>query len=392
MESPIYLDNNATTPLAAEVVDAMAEAMRAGYANPASQHEAGRRARRVVEAARERIVELLGGQTSGRQPDRLIFTSGGTEANNLAMFGLSRIAEDRYDGPHHLIASPVEHPSVARAADALACENWQVDHLEVDAQGVVELASLENLITDRTRLVTTMWGNNETGVLQPVAPLASLAASRGAMLHTDAVQAVGKIDVHFGNSQASSLAFTAHKFHGPLGIGGLLVRGDTQLAPQLFGGFQQAGLRPGTESVVLVAGLRTALELWHTERSARLQHLTSLRDRFEQQICAELPCAQVVAAGAERLPHTSNIAFRGVDRQALFLALDMAEVACSTGSACASGSSEPSGVLLAMGCSDEVVRGSLRFSFGAQTTPPEVAEAARRISKACKHLERQKHR
>lgn len=392
MQSPIYLDNNATTPMAAEVVDAMAEAMRAGYANPASQHEAGRQARRVLESARERIVELLGGQTGGRQPDRLIFTSGGTEANNLALAGLARMAEEHCGGPLRLLLSPVEHPSIARAADALAVGGWRFDHLEIDPNGVVKPESLEQLLRADTRLVTCMLGNNETGVLQPVTELAAVATSRGAVFHTDAVQAVGKIDVHFRELGASSMSFTAHKLHGPLGIGGLLLRGDTQLAPQLFGGFQQAGLRPGTESVALVVGMLTALELWHAERTDRLERLTSLRDRFEQQVCAEVSYAQVVAAGAERLPHTSNIAFCGLDRQALFLALDMAGLACSTGSACASGSSEPSAVLLAMGCSDEVVRGSLRFSFGAQTTPQEVDEAARRISLSCKHLERQKHR
>ncbi|WP_425395951.1 cysteine desulfurase family protein [Aeoliella sp.] len=392
MESPIYLDYNATTPTAPEVVDAMAEAMRAGYANPASQHDPGRTARRVVESARERIIELLGGETGGRLPDRLIFTSGGTEANNLAMFGLAQMAETQHAGPHQLVLSPVEHPSIARAADALACRNWRIDELEVDADGVVPPKSLEELIGPETRLVTTMLGNNETGVLQPVERLASLARSHGAVFHTDAVQAVGKIDVHFGQLGASSLALAAHKFHGPLGIGALLVRGDTPLAPQLFGGFQQAGLRPGTESVPLVVGMRTALELWDRERNERLAHLTSLRERFEQQICGAVPYVKVVAVEANRLPHTSNIAFCGLDRQALFLALDTAQVACSTGSACASGSSEPSSVLVAMGCSDEVVRGSLRFSFGAPTTPLEVDEAARRISLACNNLERQKHR
>jgi cysteine desulfurase len=388
---PVYLDNNATTPMAPEVVEAMAEAMRAGCANPASQHEAGRTARRVIERARERIVELLGGETAGRTPDRLIFTSGGTEANNLALFGLAGIAEQHHVGPHQLVVSPIEHPSVSAATDELARQGWQVDRLAVDSSGRILAESLAEVAGENLRIVAAMLGNNETGVLQPVAELAGLAAARGAALHTDAVQAVGKIDVQLGDLGATTLAFTAHKFHGPLGIGGLLVKGDTQLAPQLFGGFQQAGLRPGTESVPLVVGMLTALELWHAERHERHQHLACLRDQFEQQICAELPYAQVVGQGAERLPHTSNIAFVGFDRQALFVALDMACVACSTGSACASGSSEPSPVLMAMGCEEGVIRGSLRFSFGRFSTPQEVAEGARRILLACKNLERAKH-
>jgi cysteine desulfurase len=390
-QEPVYLDNNATTPIAPEVVEAMAKAMRARYANPASQHEAGRTARRVIERARERIVELLGGETTGRTPDRLIFTSGGTEANNLALFGLAAIAEQHHTGPHQLLVSPIEHPSVMTVTDQLALRGWQVDRLGVDSNGRILPESLATVAGENLRIVAAMLGNNETGVLQPIAELAGHAAARGAVLHTDAVQGVGKIDVQFSELGATTLAFTAHKIHGPLGIGGLLVKGDTQLAPQLFGGFQQAGLRPGTESVPLVVGMLTALELWSAERQERYQHLASLRDQFEQQICAELPYATVVGQGAERLPHTSNIAFVGLDRQALFVALDMAGVACSTGSACASGSSEPSPVLMAMGCEEGVTRGSLRFSFGRFSTPQEVADGACRILLACKNLERPKH-
>lgn len=391
LSGPVNLDNNATTPMAPEVIEAMAEAMRAGYANPASQHEAGRTARRVIERARERIVELLGGQPSGRVPDRLIFTSGGTEANNLALFGLAGVFEQQHAPPHQLVLSPIEHPSVTAATDELARRGWHVGRLAVDPSGRIEPQSLAKAEGENLRIVTAMLGNNETGVLQPVGELAELAVLRGAVLHTDAVQAVGKIDVHFSDLGATTLAFTAHKFHGPLGIGGLLVKGDNPLAPQFFGGFQQAGLRPGTESVPLVVGMLKALELWHAERDERYQRLSNLRNQFEQQICGELPYAEVVGRHAERLPHTSNIAFLGFDRQALFVALDMAGVACSTGSACASGSSEPSPVLVAMGCEEGVIRGSLRFSFGRFSTPQEVAEAARRILLACKNLERAKH-
>ena len=289
-----------------------------------------------------------------------------------------------------MIVSSIEHPSVAEAAKQLAGAGWQVDWLPVDQHGVVDVAALEKLLTERTRLVSVMLGNNETGVLQPVTELTEICRQRNVAMHTDAVQAVGKIDVHFGSLGASALSFTAHKFHGPLGVGGLLLQPDAQLAPQTWGGFQQAGLRPGTESVALVAGMRAALELWHAEAATRQARMTELRDRFEQLVTAEIPDAVVVGKSANRLPHTSNIAFVGHDRQALVMAFDQAGIACSTGSACASGSSEPSPVLLAMGCPEEVIRGSIRFSLGAETEAAEITEAARRICLICKQLRQPK--
>ncbi len=387
MNRPIYLDHSATTPMAPQAVDAMAEAMRVGYANPASQHDAGRRARRVVEQARERILSLLGGESAGRSPDRLIFTSGGTEANNLAILGL---AAEQASEPGELVVSPIEHPSVAAAVDQLVSRGWEVRHLPVSTNGVVDADALELLLSPRSRLVSVMLGNNETGAIQPVATLAAVAHEHEIPIHTDAVQAVTKIDVHFHELGATTMSFAAHKFHGPTGIGGLIVRGNTQLRPQLFGGFQQAGMRPGTESVPLVVGMREALELYANDRDARRLHLASLRDRFERQICTALPFARVVADDAERLPHTANIAFVGLDRQALFLALDMAGIACSTGSACASGSSEPSPVLLAMGVDEGVIRGSIRFGLGAATSAADVDEATRRIVLICNKLRGEK--
>ena len=386
MNEPIYLDNNATTSMSPAVVAAMTDAMQAGYANPSSQHAAGRRARRVLEEARQRIVELLGGDPTGRTPDRLVFTSGGTEANNLALRG---VAQSAAGVAKRLVTSPIEHPSVAKMAKQLAREGWQVDYLPVTQAGVVDPSALETLLDQPTSLMSVMLGNNETGALQPISELASQAAAKGIATHTDAVQVVGKLPVDFRELGVSLLSFTAHKFHGPLGIGGLLMRGDTELAPQLLGGFQQAGLRPGTESVPLVVGLRAALEEWHDQQATRAARLTELRDRFEQQILAGWPSTVVVSRDAPRLPHTSNLAFVGLDRQAFFLALDMQNVACSTGSACASGSSEPSPVLLAMGLDPAQIAGSLRFSFAANTTPAEVDEAVCRILLVCKHLQQQ---
>jgi cysteine desulfurase len=389
MHSPIYLDHNATAPVLPEVV----EAMRACYAqpllNPASQHQLGRQARRVLENTRERIADLLG---AGAR-DRIVFTSGGTEANNLAVRGITDAGEGRSSGPGpagHLIISAIEHPSVAAAADYLARCGWRVDRLGVDRRGVVRVEQLPGLLRSDTRLVALILGHNETGVLQPVGELAAACREHGVPMHTDAAQVVGKLPVDFRALGVATLALAAHKFHGPLGIGALVVREDIDLAPQLFGGTQQGGLRPGTESVALAVGMCRALELWHAERDARLARMTQLRDRLEAKILAGWPAAVVIGADASRLPHVSQIAFVGLDRQALFMALDQAGVICSTGSACASGSSEPSPALVAMGVEEAVIGSALRLSLGAATSTADVDEAVRRILSCCNRLRQQK--
>jgi cysteine desulfurase len=379
--APIYLDHNATTPLAPAVAEAMAEVWAGGPGNAASQHGFGRNARHMLETAREGIAELLGAKVSGMDADRLIFTSGGTEANHLALRGLAGTRG-------HLVTSSIEHPSVLITAEQLAKEGWLVDRLPADSQGVVQIDPLNDVLRLETRLVSLMFGNNETGVLQGVAEAARICEQRGVPLHTDAVQVVGKLPVHFRELGVAALSCTAHKFHGPQGIGALLVRHGIAIEPQMYGGFQQAGLRPGTEPVALAVGMHTALQQWHHERNERAARMAQLRDRFERQIVSGVRHAEVIGEHARRLPHTSNIAFVGRDRQALFMAIDLVGVACSTGSACASGSSEPSHVLVAMGCSEGAVRGSLRFSLGAFTTAAEVDEAAARIVKACNDLER----
>ena len=402
MDRPIYLDHNATTPVLPEVIEAMRGVYAEPLLNPASQHEFGRRARRVLEDARERIGQLLGARMSGRDTDRVIFTSGGTEANNLAIRGLLPLplplgvgrGEDRGLGhptsQAHLIISAIEHPSVAAVADDLARRGWHIDRLGVDRRGVIRVEELAGLLRPETRLVCAILGHNETGVLQPVAELAAICHARGVPLHTDAAQVVGKLPVSFHDLGVTTLSVAAHKFHGPLGIGALVVRHGVELAPLLLGGFQQGGLRPGTESVAMAVGMLRALELWHAERDERVARMRSLRDRLEQELCTAWPDAVVLGAGAERLPHTLNIALVGLDRQALFLALDQAGVACSTGSACASGSSEPSPAQLAMGCQQAVFGSALRFSLGATTTASDVDRAARRILQTCQALRRQK--
>jgi cysteine desulfurase len=378
----ICLDNNATTPLLPEVANAIHEAALKFAANPASQHRPGQAARRALESARVRIAELLGAKTTGLDADRLIFTSGGTEANNLAILGLLAGQE-----PAHLIISAIEHPSLLGPVAELERRGWEVTRVRASASGVIDLDELATAFRGDTRLVSIMAANNETGVLQPLAEVGEMCAARGIPFHTDATQWVGKLPFAFrGAGQLAALTCTAHKFHGPLGIGALLVRHDVVLRPQLHGGHQQSGERPGTESLPLAVGMQTALEIWRRESAERTQRIAGLRDEFEATIVAAIPQAVVIGGTAARLPNTSNIAFSGLDRQALFLALDMAGVACSTGSACASGSSEPSPVLVAMGLPQALIAGALRFSFGALNTAEEIREGARRIINAWQHL------
>jgi cysteine desulfurase len=359
----------------------MAQAAREGLANPASQHQAGRKARRMLESAREGIAELLGAKTGGMDADQVIFTSGGTEANNLALFGLSA------DRPGDLLISAIEHPSVIGAAEELYRRGRTVQRIPVTIDGVLDISAAHAAIRRRESVVGSfMLANNETGVIQPIAELVATCRANSVLLHTDAVQAVGKIPVNFRALGVDAMTIAPHKFHGPLGIGALIVRHGVQLEPQLFGGFQQAGLRPGTESVALAVGFHRALERWHAEAHERGQRMRALGAQLESELLAEIPGAVIVGQRAARLPHTLNVAFPGINRQALAMALDLAGVAVSTGSACASGSSEPSPVLLAMGLAPEVVEGSIRLSWGAFTTPAEMAEASRRILKCVKHL------
>lgn len=397
--SSIYLDHNATTPLLAEVAAAMSACQAAAHGNPASQHQAGRRARQLLDDARETIGRLLGACMEGRQPDRVIFTSGGTEANNLALFGMTgalagidaescaaseRTTNDK--GPPEILVSAIEHPSVLEPAQHLQRRGWRVQRLGVSRDGVIDLTELSDRLNRRTRLVSIMLGNNETGSLQPVAEAAGMCAAAGVPLHTDAVQVAGKLPIDFRQLGVAAMTVSAHKLHGPVGSGVLLVRQGVSLAPQLFGGFQQEALRPGTENLVAAVGFCQALQLWQREAVERQRRLTQLRDRFEHLLVSGYPRLVINGGGVARLPHTSNLAFPGLERQALLMALDLAGVACSTGSACASGSSEPSHVLKAMGVPPEVLASSLRFSLGATTTEAEIDTAAERILAVCARL------
>lgn len=392
--TPIYLDHNSTTPLDPRVLEAMARAWREHGANPASQHAAGRRARRVLEEAREGILNLLGAKTGGMDADQLVFTSGGTEANNLAVTGIlgtmqvghRELAKEYPETVDDLVISAIEHPSVAGSAAWIGQQGLSVKVVSPidDAGRFVE--SFLNEFDAFPYLVSIVLANNEVGIIHPISDIARIARESGVLIHTDAVQAAGKIPVHFRDLGVDAMTVAPHKFHGPIGIGALVLKHGLKVQPRLHGGFQQAGLRPGTENVALAVGFHEALRLATAELAARAAHMGSLRDELERLLRSELPDMVIVGQRAPRLPNTSCLAFPGLDRQALVMALDLAGVACSTGSACASGSSEPSPTLVAMGLPQAVIRGAIRFSLGAFTRPAEIDEAARRILNTVKHL------
>jgi cysteine desulfurase len=374
----IYLDNNSTTPVLPAVWEAMRPFLTDVYGNPASAHRVGSRARRALEDARERTAAIL-----NCHPDEVVFTSGATEANNLALFGLAG------DPPGSIICSPIEHPSVTEPIERLGELGFCVDRLPVARDGIVLAEALSDYVKPDTRLVSVMLANHETGAVQPVAELAGQLGGRAAF-HCDAAQAVGKIPVDFRALGVTTLTLSAHKLHGPKGAGALLVRRDAKLRPQLWGGHQQRGRRPGTEPVALAVGLAAALDLWHKEAQTRTEHVCRLRQVFLEQLRAS--AGPIVLngpgdCGTERcLPHTLNVSFPGCKADSLLMNLDLAGIACSTGSACSSGSLLPSPVLQAMGVAAEVLHSAMRFSFSSLTTEPEVIEAACRISEAATRL------
>ncbi len=375
----VYLDSNSTSTLDPAAAADMVEALRAGYANPASQHGPGRRARQVLANVREQLASLLGA-TIGPRSDRLILTSGGTEANNLALFGLAG------KPPGSIVISSIEHPSVAQSAAKLQTLGFQIRRLPVNSAGIVRVDQLAECIDASTRMVCVMLANNETGVLQPVEQVVEICRRAGVWVHSDAVQAVGKVPVNFAELGVSSMSLGAHKFNGPRGIGALLIQPDLPLKQILFGGAQQLALRPGTEDVALAMGMRTALAEWQMHGAQRRDSMMKLRDRFEQRLLALVRDAVIIGRESIRLPQTCLVSFPGVDRQALFMAADLQGIAISTGSACASGSSEPSPTAQAMGMAEPVVAGAVRISFGFQTTQVELDFAADQIAQVVQHL------
>lgn len=354
-----YLDHNATTPVDPRVVEAMLPYLGGPPGNPSSAHRPGRRARAALERARVQVAALV-----GAQPRQVVFTSGGTEANNLALFGLAAA-----EGHGRIALSPVEHPSVIEPAQALPGTDWELDWLPVDAEGRVDVAAWTPAAA--TRIVSLMWANNETGVMQPVAELAARARAAGALVHSDAVQAAGKVAVDFRASGVHLLTLSSHKINGPQGVGALVVDPAVDLVPRQRGGGQERGLRSGTENLAGIVGFGRAAELALAELDPRAAAARALVARLDLGLRA-IPGLTCFASGAERLPNTRLFAIDGIDGEALLLALDRDGVAVSSGSACHSGTGAPSHVLAAMGVPDAVARGAIRVSVGQGSAAADI--------------------
>lgn len=379
-DAVIYLDNNATTPVALPVLEAMIACARCQHANPASHHRLGQRARQVVEQSRERLLIALGGNLAGHTPDQFVFTSGATEANNWVLRKLCG------EGP--LVCSAIEHPSISRTGHLLQQEGVDVCWLNVDHNGLVCLDQLELFLRRGPKLVSIIWANHETGVIQPMNEIDRLCRHYGVPLHTDATQIFAKQKIDFRQYNISAITVSAHKFHGPGGIGGLWIRGDVPLNPLLYGGLQQGGLRAGTESPILVEGLKAAEE-WSLRQPEMGEYsLVAMRDRLEERIKEAVPDVVIHGGAVTRAPQTTCFSLPGINRQALLMSLDQAGIACSTGAACESGTPQRSPTLEAMGCKPHQIETAIRLSVGRLNTPDEIEEAVSRILLSFNTLQR----
>ncbi len=356
-----YLDNNATTPLLPPVLEAMQPYFIEQFGNASSIHHHGQQTRAAVERARESLAKLLGCRAS-----EIVFTSGGTEADNLALFGITRPGD-------HVITSAIEHHAVLNACKRLESLGCEVTYLLVDGQALISPDDVRRALRSNTRLISIMTANNETGVLQPVEEIGRIAAEADVYFHTDAVQAAGKAALDVKDIGCDLLSISGHKIHGPQGVGALYVRKGTLLQPMLYGGRHERARRAGTENVAGIVGLGKAAELARAGfDNGEVEHMRALRDCLEQAVLANVESVGVNSGAAPRVPNTSNIFFDYIEGEALVIALDLKGVAVSTGAACSSGAIEPSHVLTAMGASPERARASLRFSLGKQNTREDV--------------------
>ena len=383
----IYLDNNATTALDPAVVEEMLPFLTKYYGNPSSGYAFAARARKAVDVARQRLAALV-----GCTPSEIVFTSGGTESNNAVIHSAlqfephGKFATGRIRRGGHVVTSAVEHSAVLRPCQDLEKHGCCVTFLGVDRHGNVDLAELEAAIRPETALVSMMWANNETGVLFPVPKIAEICRRKGVLFHTDAVQAVGKIPIRLRETAINFLSLSAHKFHGPKGVGALYVNGRTRLSSMIAGGGQENGRRGGTENVAGIVGLGKAAELALKYLTEGKGSVRSMRDRFEKAILESVSGASVNGAGALRIPNTSSLSFEGIESSNALLLLDRHGICCSAGSACRTGSHEASHVLRAMNPNADGARRSLRFSFGRFNTEAEIDRAIEIVPKVVEKL------
>ncbi len=373
----IYLDNNATTRLDPSVIEEMLPFLKEHYGNPSSGYAFAARARKALDFARERLTALL-----GCEPSEIVFTSGGTESNNAV---ISSALQSDPRGKH-VVTSAVEHSAVLRPCQDLTKRGCEVTFVGVDRDGHVDLVELEAAIRPETALVSMMWANNETGVLFPVEQIAEICRAKGVLFHTDAVQAVGKIPIRLRDTVINFLSLSAHKFHGPKGVGALYVNRRTRFLPLIAGGGQENGRRGGTENVASIAGLGKAAERAAEYLPQEQTQVRAMRDRFEKAILQSVNGASVNGARAARLPNTTSFLFEGIESPAALLLLDRHHICCSAGSACRTGSQEASHVLRAMDSSSDVARRSLRFSLGRYNCESQIDRAIEIVPKVVERL------
>lgn len=359
----VYVDNNATTPVAPEVREAMLPYLTTWYGNPSSPHAFGEHARRAVEGARGQVADLL-----GAEPGEILFTSGGTEADNAAI--LSALENDYRR--RRIVTTAVEHPAVLSLAKVLQQRGFHIEYVKVDSRGRLDVQHFRELVTDETAVVSVMWANNETGNLYPVTEIAAIAHERGALFHTDAVQAVGKVPLRLRDHAIDFLSLSGHKLHAPKGVGALYVRSGLRFSPFIIGGHQERGLRAGTENVPGIVALGCAAGLAAAHLGTEQTRVAALRDDLERRVLASCPDAIVNGDPAHRLPNTTNISFKYIEGESILMLLNQFGVCASSGSACTSGSLEPSHVLRAMGVPQIAIHGSIRFSLSRFNTPADI--------------------
>jgi len=359
----IYMDNNATTQVVPEVLEAMLPFLSDRYGNPSSAYTFGGQVARNIREAREQVAAIL-----GASPEEIIFTSCGSESDNTAIMSALNTGKDKM----HIVTSRVEHPAIKVLCNELAKQGYRITEIPVDRNGLLDMDQYKESLTPDTAIVSLMWANNETGVIFPVEEAALMARDRGILFHTDAVQAVGKIPIDLQNSSIDMLSISGHKLHAPKGVGVLYVRKGTKFTPFLIGGHQERGRRGGTENTASIIALGKACELAANRMEEENTRVKALRDRLEKELLNRVPSSRVNGGGAERLPNTTNISFEFIEGEAILLLMDEFGICASSGSACTSGSLQPSHVLRAMGVPFTMAHGSVRFSMSVYNTEEEV--------------------
>ena len=379
----IYLDYAATSPVLPEVLDAMLPFFMSCFGNPSGIHENGRETRKAVEQARREVAETLGAESR-----EIVFTSGGSESDNLAIEGTAFALREK---GNHIITSQIEHHAVLNTCRWLEKQGFRVTYLPVDASGLVDPDSVRDAIGNDTVLVSIMTANNEIGTVEPVSEIGEICREKGVLFHTDAVQAIGMMNIHAAKINADLISLSAHKFHGPKGTGALYIRKGTKLESLIHGGAQERGLRAGTENVPGIVGMGKAITVAAKEREENQQRIRELRDQMIRIVLERIPGSQLNGHPEKRLANNCHFSFAGIESEALLLRLDLAGISVSGGSACTSGSMEPSHVLQAIGLKDEMLKSGIRMTMGRETTREEIEKTAEKMSEIIADLRQMSH-